>query len=416
MSNVDFRSQLAAHGKGRSAWRVIVPVLLILTGGGYYMLRPSTPAATVKYVTAVVTQGDLFVTVAASGTLEPTNVVTVGSELSGTASAVLVDINDRVKKGDLLVQLDPSKLNDAITKSQAALEAAQAGVRQAEATVAETKSTLTRLQELDKLSNHRLPAKSDMDSAKAAYERATANLASAQASVAQAQATLSSDKINLEKANIRSPIDGIVLSRSIDPGQTVAASLSAPTLFEIAEDLAKMELQVDVDEADVGQVKEGQDASFTVDAYPGRTYPAKVTRVSFGATTTDNVVTYQTTLTVDNSDLSLRPGMTASATISTQTRNNVLLVPAAALRFAPPAAQAASSSGGIVSSLMPRMPRQAARQNNGNSAPAVWVLENGAPTQHQVTKGASNGTLTEVSGEGLTAGQEVITGSSNVSK
>ena len=129
MSNVDFRSQLAAHGKGRSAWRVIVPVLLILTGGGYYMLRPSTPAATVKYVTAAITQGDLFVTVAASGTLEPTNVVTVGSELSGTASAVLVDINDRVKKGDLLVQLDPSKLNDAITKSQAALEAAQAGVR-----------------------------------------------------------------------------------------------------------------------------------------------------------------------------------------------------------------------------------------------------------------------------------------------
>ena len=358
----------------------------------------------------------MFVTVAASGTLEPTNVVTVGSELSGTASAVLVDINDRVKKGDLLVQLDPSKLNDAITKSQAALEAAQAGVRQAEATVAETKSTLTRLQELDKLSNHRLPAKSDMDSAKAAYDRATANLASAQASVAQAQATLSSDKINLEKANIRSPIDGIVLSRSIDPGQTVAASLSAPTLFEIAEDLAKMELQVDVDEADVGQVKEGQDATFTVDAYPGRTYPAKVTRVSFGATTTDNVVTYQTTLTVDNSDLSLRPGMTASATISTQTRNNVLLVPAAALRFSPPAAQAASSSGGIVSSLMPRMPRQAARQNNGTGAPAVWVLENGAPTQHQVTKGASNGTLTEVSGEGLTAGQEVITGSSNVSK
>jgi len=416
MSNVDFRSQLAAHGKGRSAWRIIVPVLLILTGGGYYMLRPSTPAATVKYVTAAITQGDLFVTVAASGTLEPTNVVTVGSELSGTASAVLVDINDRVKKGDLLVQLDPSKLNDAITKSQAALEAAQAGVRQAEATVAETKSTLTRLQELDKLSNHRLPAKSDMDGAKAAYDRATANLASAQASVAQAQATLSSDKINLEKANIRSPIEGIVLSRSIDPGQTVAASLSAPTLFEIAEDLAKMELQVDVDEADVGQVKEGQDATFTVDAYPGRTYPAKVTRVSFGATTTDNVVTYQTTLTVDNSDLSLRPGMTASATISTQTRNNVLLVPAAALRFSPPVTQDAGSSGGIVSSLMPRMPRQAARQNNGNSAPAVWVLENGAPTQHQVTKGASNGTLTEVSGEGLSAGQEVITGSSNVSK
>lgn len=385
--------------------------LLALAAFGYS--RMGTATATVTYQTTPITQGDLHVTVAASGTLAPTNVVTIGSELSGIISTVAVDVNDRVTKGQLLVQLDPSKLNDSITKSQAALVAAQAGVKQAEATLQEAKATLARQQELARLSHNRLPSKAEMDSAIATVSRAEADKASAEAAVAQAEASLNSDKTNLEKASIRSPIDGVVLSRSVDPGQTVAASLSAPTLFEIAEDLAQMELQVDVDEADVGQVKTGQSATFTVDAYPGRTYPATITRVSYGSTTTDNVVTYTTLLTVDNADLSLRPGMTASATINTDTRSQVLLVPSSALRFSPPPVTTAAKSS-ILSSLMPRMPSTPRRSavNTDSTTQTIWVLEKDVPKSITVTKGASNGSLTEVSGDGLSVGQEVITGSS----
>lgn len=399
----------AGRGKRRA---LIVVVVVALAALGYsWMGGKETP---VTYQTAAITQGDLHVTVSASGTLEPTNVVTIGSELSGIIATVKVDVNDRVKKGDLLAQLDTAKLTDSLNKSQAALAAAEAGVQQAAATLLESKAMLARQRDLARLSNNRLPSKTDMDVAVATVARAEADKASADAAVTQAAAALNSDKTNLEKASIRSPIDGVVLSRTIEPGQTVAASLSAPTLFEIAEDLSQMELQVDVDEADVGQVKEGQSASFTVDAYPGRSYPAAITRVSYGATTTDNVVSYLTTLTVDNHDLSLRPGMTANATINTDTRSNVLLVPSAALRFSPPqTATTPQEKTTILASLMPRMPGRPNQKRENGAGQTIWILENDAPKAIKVTRGASDGSLTEVSGEGLQAGQPVIIGSSS---
>ena len=226
---------------------------------------------------------------------------------------------------------------------------------------------------------------------------------------------LSTDETNLSKASIRSPIDGVVLTRTVDPGNAVAASLQAVTLFTIAEDLAKLRLEVSVDEADVGAVKVGQKASFTVSAYPSRRYPARITRVAFGSTKTDNVITYTTWLEVNNTDLSLRPGMTAASTIVATERNDVLLVPNTALRFTPAetAAAAPAASGSVVSKLMPRMPPRAGGRRpastNGTAVRQIWVLQDGQAVAVAVTPGISDGRMTEVSGPELKEGMAVIT-------
>ena len=239
----------------------------------------------------------------------------------------------------------------------------------------------------------------------------------ARANVAVARATLSTDETNLSKASIRSPIDGVVLSRSVEPGNAVAASLQAVTLFSVAENLTQLELNASVDEADVGAVAVGQNASFTVSAYPTRRFPASIQRVAFGSTSTNNVVTYVTTLNVDNADLALRPGMTAVATIVATERKDVLVVPNTALRFSPGAGAQAKGGGaqssGILSKMMPRPPRSGTKMARSDSrtpgARQIWVLEDGQPVSMQVTIGISDGRLTEVSGEGLEPGLPVIT-------
>jgi HlyD family secretion protein len=261
-----------------------------------------------------------------------------------------------------------------------------------------------------RLSAGKVPSQAELAGAQAGLARARADEASARANVIDARAALSVDETNLRKAAIRSPIDGVVLSRSVDPGNAVAASLQAVTLFTLAEDLAQMKLQVNVDEADVGQVRVGQKARFSVCAYPSRNYPATVTRVGFGSTTKDNVVTYVTELSVDNTDLTLRPGMTATAVIAATERNDVLLVPNAALRFTPPSGEAAAASSGVVSKLVPRMPRQGTRRVGTNTAAArqVWVLRGGGAVAVEVTPGASDGRLTEVASAELEPGMAVI--------
>ena len=388
--------------------------LLLAALLGFFLLGAKDKSNAPQYETAAVERGRLEVTVSATGNLQPTNQVDVGSELSGIVDTVRVDINDHVKKGQELARLDISKLQDAIAKSRAALIAAEAGVRQAEATVTESRANLARLQEVFQLSGGKVPSRSEMETAQAARARAEANLASAQASVTQARASLSSDETNLAKASILSPINGVVLARKVEPGQTVAASLQAPVLFTLAEDLAQMELQVNVDEADVGQVKTGQKASFSVDAYPGRKYPASISRVSYGSQVSEGVVSYPTVLKVDNSDLSLRPGMTATAEISTAARDNALLVPNAALRFTPsPGGAKKPDSGGILGSLLPRMPRSAGprapRGEEKNGGKRVWVLQDGQVVAVQIKTGLSNGRMTEVLAGELKPGMRVIT-------
>ncbi|MDO9284187.1 MAG: efflux RND transporter periplasmic adaptor subunit, partial [Aquabacterium sp.] len=272
---------------------------------------------------------------------------------------------------------------------------------------------LARLRDVYQRSGGQVPSATELSAAEAAQARAVANVASAEANVAQARATLSSNQTNLSKATIRSPIDGVVLSRSVEPGNAVAASLQAVTLFTLAEDLAKMKLQVNIDEADVGQVKNEQAATFTVSAYPTRRYPARIVRVGFGSTTKDNVVTYLADLSVNNDDLSLRPGMTATATITTVQRSDALLVPNAALRYTPTVASAApKASNSIVSSMMPRPPRGGGGQRSAGTDTAqvrqVWVLEAGAPRAVAVTPGVSDGRMTEVSSAQLQPGMAVI--------
>ena len=405
-------------GKRKKIWIAAAAALLLLV----WLLYPSSGSTNgMRHLTEEIAKGDLSVTVSATGNLYPINQVDVGSELSGIVEKVLVDENDRVKRGQVLAQLDLSKLDDQVTKSSAAVLSAEAQVAQAQATMKETAANLARLRRVQELSGGKVPSPTEMDSAEAALSRAEANEASARAAAAQAAATLRSDRTNLSKATIRSPIDGIVLKRQIEPGQTVAASLQAPVLFTLAEDLARMELQVNVDEADVSQVKPGQIASFTVDAWPGRKYPAEIVRVGFGAQTTEGVVTYKTILKVSNRDLSLRPGMTATADIATANRKDVLLVPNAALRYTPAQTAPAQKSGSFVSNLMPRPPRQPRQAKVVDDAASsankkIWVLRDKNPVAIDIEVGLTNGRYTEVLRGDLQPGMAVITGTQKSAK
>ena len=392
---------------------------VVLAGAGLWVWQARKAAnAAPTYSTQAASMGNLTLTVTANGTLQPTRSVNIGSELSGTVLKVNVDVNDRVKKGQVLVVLDTAKLSNQILRSQATVSAAQSKVAQTAATLTETQATLARLQEVAHLSGGKVPSLTELDSAHATVARSVADDASAKAAVHDAQAALATDQINLGKASITAPSDGIVLTRTVDPGNAVAASLQAVTLFTVAEDLSKLRLWVYVDEADVGAVKVGQKASFTVSAFLARHFPALITRVGFGSTITDNVVTYLTYLDVDNADLALRPGMTATATITATQRNNVLLVPNSALRFTPTAAApAGAAKKGVTASLMPRMPgnntrRPAAEGASTATAKQVWVLPEGGkgePTPVAVTPGISDGHMTEITGGDLKAGMLVVT-------
>ena len=392
---------------------VAVLLSLIACGALYAWQLRREAARAPSYITAPLRRGSVALNVMANGTLQPTRAVNIGSELSGTVTQVLVDINDQVKLGQVLVELDTAKLRDQIERSRAALASARADVAQGDATLAEARSSLARLEEVARLSDGKVPSRAELDTGKAALARAQAAALSAAANVQSAQAALSTDTTNLERASIRAPIDGVILTRSVDPGNAVAASLQAVTLFQLAEDLHHLRLLVNVDEADVGAVRVGQPATFSVSAYADRQYPATITRISYGSTITENVVTYVAYLDVDNADLSLRPGMTATATIHAARHDNVLLMPNSALRYTPSGA-AGSAQTGLVASLMPRMPARGARQAGVSGAAVatqrpVWVLRGDQPQQIKVTLGISDGRYTEVSGPDLREGMQVIT-------
>ncbi len=402
----------------RPAWWVGIALALSLAAGLAYWQARRTASAAPQYTTQAVVRGDLTFTVTANGTLQPTRSINIGSELSGTVRRVNVDVNDRIVKGQVLVELDPSKLTDQVSRSKAALAAAHAKVDQTAATVVEARAGLTRLQEVARLSGGKVPAQTEMDVGLATLARALGDRASARAGVKDAQAALSTDEINLSKAAISAPSDGVVLTRTVEPGNAVAASLQAVTLFTVAEDLGKLRLWVYVDEADVGAVKVGQAATFTVSAYANRPFPGRITRVGFGSTITDNVVTYLTYLDVDNADLSLRPGMTATATIVASQRHDVLLVPNTALRFSPASTVAkGAASKGLVASLTPRLANTRTRKSAASgastaSARQVWVWPaggEGVATAVAVTPGISDGRMTEIVGGDLKVGMLVIT-------
>lgn len=407
------------RGRGIKRWLALL-VLAAAAAAVVLTLKMSGSADGFKYTTQEVRSGDLLVTVTATGNLEPTNKVDVGSELSGIIRSVGVDFNDTVKVNQVLARLDTSKLEAQVLQSRASLESAKAKVLQAQATVREVKSNLARLRKVRELSGNRTPSQYEIDAAEAALERALADEANAHANVSQAKAALEVNETDLSKTVIHSPINGIVLTRSVEPGQTVAASLQAPVLFTLAEDLTQMELHVDVDEADVAQVREGQEAVFTVDAYPDRVFKAMITQVRFGSETTDGVVTYKAVLRVNNGDLSLRPGMTATADITVKEVKDALLVPNAALRFTPPEGKKSAANAGLFRVLLPRPPREEAHKGSKQGAhsreQSVWTLRDGALVPVPVSTGATDGTMTEVSGGGVRPGMALVVDAARAGK
>jgi HlyD family secretion protein len=403
------------------------------------------------YVTSPAQVGDLVETVTATGTLEALDTVQVGSETSGRILDVLVDFNDQVKKGQVLATIDPEQASARADEAAAQLRAARAAVARAQATQAESAQNLKRSRSLMESG---LISRQDYDTAQATAQRSQADVASARAQATVAEATLTAARSSLQKTSILSPIDGIVLSRAVEPGQTVAASFQTPVLFTIARDLKDMTLHVQVDEADVGKVREGQPATFTVDAYPQRDFESRVVSLRNVATTEQNVVTYEAVLSVDNSALLLRPGMTATASVVTQRKQGVLLVPNAALRFTPPDVAAANQeqrrglflpgitrggpmgggrqrsnggsqgnqggqagrtggsggfrNGGAANGAEGAAGARAGRRRGAGATGTVWVLREGKPVPIEVTTGATDGRNTEITSRQLKAGDEVI--------
>lgn len=362
---------LGMDGKRKSFnWLWLAPIIVI--SGGMYFLQQEPQVPLVEYVTQAPKRGDLQITVTATGTLQPTKQVEIGSEVSGIIENVFVDFNDNVTVGQTMAQLDTQALEARLTSARASLQSAEATLMQAQATVVEADAKTRRSRDL---SERDLLALQTLEADEAASLRAAASVVSAEAQVTAAAAALRESETLLAKAVINSPIDGIIISREVDPGQTMAASFQTPVMFIVAEDLSHMLLNLDIDEADIGQVREGQKATFRVDAYPRTEFTAEIISVRFNPRKVNNIVTYETVLSVSNPELLLRPGMTATAEILIEETEELLLVPNRSLRFLPPDE---------------RFAQQAAEGDN------VWVLENGQPKPVPVTIGLTDGEFTEI--------------------
>jgi HlyD family secretion protein len=370
-----------------------------------------------RFETAAVTKGDLHVTITATGTLSAMDSVPVGAEISGRVIKVAVDFNDKVTANQVLAEIDPEQYRAKRDDASAQLSLAKASRLTAEATVQETALKAERLRAMK---DSGLTSAQELEAAEAALARAKASLVSSAAQITSAAASLKAAETSLSKTIIRSPIDGIVLERSIEPGQTVTSGLQTPVLFTLAADLSEMRLAIKVDEADVGQVVAGQNATFTVDAYPNRVFESKVVSVKNMPTTTQNVVTYETRLSVKNDQGLLRPGMTATATIVVDDRTGVLLVPNAALRFTPkikasPVGSAKPSGGFSIGNLLPRPPgatktKQPTTKLKATDKRTVYVLNGAHPKRVEVEVGATDGINTSVAGLGLDENSKVIIG------
>ncbi len=393
----------------------------LLAGAGYlYSQRPRP----VRYVTAAVDRGDIVEAVGATGALQAVTSVQVGSQVSGTIQSLGADFNTVVKKGQVIARLDPSTFQARLGQAQANLAAARANVDKARADLSDNQQKFKRAQEL---AAEQLLAQSDLDSARAAFESSQASLKAAQASVTQSQASVNQAQLDLDHTIIATPIDGVVVNRSVDVGQTVAASLQAPTLFIIANDLSHMQVNATVDEADVGRVQEGQEVAFHVDAHPDQTFVGRVQQVRLQPQTVQNVVSYNTLIAVDNVAGELLPGMTATVSIIARKASNQLRVPASALRFRPEGFEgrrrggggAGAPSGGGGSGARQRQDAASSdgARGAGNGAPAavnarglVFVLgTDGKPAPMRIETGVTDGQWVEVV-SGLSEGQSVVTG------
>jgi HlyD family secretion protein len=337
-----------------------------------------------RYRTEKITKGDIVTGVTATGTVNAVTTVLVGTQVSGTIKYIYVDFNSPVKKGQMIAMIDPATFESQVEQAMANLLSAKANLEKAEASLIDAKRTFERNKELFA---RNLIARSDVDTAETNYNTSKAQVNASKAQVTQTEAALKNSQTNLGYTRILSPVDGVVISRNVDVGQTVAASFQTPTLFTIAQDLTKMQINTNVDEADIGNIKVGQDVEFTVDAYPDITFKGKVWQVRNAPITVQNVVTYDVVIKVNNTELKLKPGMTANVSIIVLTKEDVLRIPNAALRFKP-------------SKKITGMPEK--------KGAGVWILENNKPKRINVVTGISDGTFSElISGE-IKEGQEVI--------
>jgi HlyD family secretion protein len=361
---------------------IIGAIIIAVAVAGFILFRGKGNEP--KFRTERVIRGDIEMTVTATGTVNPVTTVLVGTQVSGTIKNIYVDFNSPVRKGQLIARIDPALFEAQVNQARANLLSAKANLEKAEATSVDAKRTMERNKEL--LAKN-LIAQSDFDTAETNYETARTSVSAAKSQVAQSEAALSSAETNFYYTKIVSPVDGIVVSRNVDVGQTVAASFQTPTLFSIAQDLTKMQIDTNVAEADIGNVKVGQDVEFTVDAYPDITFKGKVWQVRNAPITVQNVVTYDVVVQVDNPELKLKPGMTANVSIIVSIKRNVLKIPNAALRFKPA-----------------EKVKLAAQQKGAG----VWILEQEKAKRVPVSLGISDGNYTELVSGNIREGQELI--------
>ena len=368
----------------------IIAIVIIAMGIFFYLRGNGNNMA---YKTEKVSRGEINALVTATGTVNAVTTVSVGTQVSGTIKRLMVDYNSPVKKGQLLAQIDPSNVQSQVDQANANLWSAKATMEKAAVATLDARRTLLRNKDLFA---QNFIARSDLDTAETNAQSAEAQQKVTNAQVGQAQAALKIAETNLQYTNILSPVDGTVISRSVDVGQTVAASFQTPTLFSIAQDLTKMQIDTNVDEADIGKVQVGQTVSFTVDAYPDTIFIGKVAVVRNAPITVSNVVTYDVVIQVDNSQLKLKPGMTANVSITIETRKDVLRIPNSALRFKP-------------AEIKGKNEKTPDKQRMKGTK--VWILENDKPKPVKVNIGLSDGNYTEISAGELKEGQEIITDS-----
>ena len=385
-------------------WLSIGAVVATVAAGIFYY-RSDVAAEAPTLNTAEVTEGDVIATVEASGTLEAVTTIEVGTQVSGTIKTLGADFNSKVRKGQVVAELDPSLFETQVAQERATVARLKAEVERVKVQAADARVKLGRAREL---SEKDLIARSDLDAANSTADAADASVQSAEAQLVQAQASLNQAQVNSSHTIIRAPIDGVVISRNVNVGQTVAASMQAPTLFIIARNLTEMRVNASVDESDIGKIQMQQPVRFRVDAYPNETFTGIVSQVRLQPVVEQNVVSYVTVIDVPNPDLKLKPGMTAAVTIETARAHDAIKVPNAALRFRP-TEDVYDALGQKAPERRPRGPRQNDTAPRGDSG-AVWVLQQGALARVSVQPGISDGTQTAVVSSELTPGTRVVTG------
>jgi HlyD family secretion protein len=395
----------------RRIWLPTAAIALAVAAATYYY-HGDVAADAPPVTTAVVTRGNVVATVEATGTLEAVTTVEVGTQLSGTLKSLGADFNSRVRKGQVIARLDPSLFETQVAQERATVQRLSSEVERARV---QAEDAQVKLQRARDLAARQLIARSDLDAAESTARAAEAAVKSADAQLVQGKASLNQAEVNLSHTIIRAPIDGVVIARNVDVGQTVAASMQAPTLFVIAQDLTEMRVNAKVDESDIGKIQPEQPVRFRVDAYPNESFVGSVSQVRLQPVVEQNVVSYVTVIDVPNKELQLKPGMTAAVTIETGRANDVLKVPNAALRFEPDAelfatlGQQPPAHGHA--SARPRAVPAASGERRGATRDrnrAVWVFQDGRLTRVDVQPGLSDGTQTMVSGS-LTAGMHVVT-------